>query len=127
MSAPRSQIHMLRVLAMRFENNAPEPLVETLRKFAQELEAREADGRTHNLQEQKRIEKQRTLFAMLPSSNASDHLREAMKQRAYDLMCNGDGLATDALLEFLPSADADEVFAAWDNDQDGDAPKSRFC
>ncbi len=126
MSAPRSQIHMLRVMAMRFQDKAPEKLVETVRTFAQELEAREADGRTHNVQEEKRIERQRTLFAMLPPSDATDRLREAMKRRAYDLMCNGDGLATDAILEFLPSADTDEVFKAWENDQDGDEPKSRF-
>ncbi len=122
----RSRIHMLRVTAMRFEGNAPSTMVETLRKFAQELEAREVDGRTHSLQEEKRIERQRTLFAMLPPSHATDRLKEAMMQRAYDLMWNGDGLATDAILEFLPSKDAEAVLNAWENDLDDNNPKSRW-
>jgi hypothetical protein len=122
----RSRIHLLRVTASRFEDNAPAKLVETLRTFAQELEAREADGRNHNANEERRIERQRTLFAMLPSCNAADWLKEAMMQRAYDLMWNGDGFASDALLEFLPSKDAEIVLSAWENDQDGNNPPSRF-
>lgn len=122
----RSRIHMLRVTAMRFQDNAPPAMVEALRSFAQELEARHADGRTHSAQEEKRIERQRTLFNALPSSHATDRLKEAMLQRAYDLMWDGDGQATDALLEFLPSKDADQIMDAWLNDQDGDSPKSRW-
>lgn len=101
-------------------------MIDMLRLSAQELEARQADGRTHDAAEERRIEIQRTLFAMLPSSNATDRLREAMMQRAYDLMWNGDGLATDALLEFLPSECADQVLDAWENDLDGDKPRSKW-
>lgn len=127
MTRNRSQIHMLRVWAMRLEEtSAPAKLVETLRQQAQELEARQADGRTHDAVEERRIDRQRTLFNMLPSCDAADRLREAMAQRAYDLMWNGDGLATDALLEFLPSDTATAVLNAWDNDQDGNEPRSRY-
>lgn len=124
----RSRIHMLRVLAMRLaDTRAPENMVAVLRKASEELEAREADGRTGSAEEQRRIEQQRTLFNMLPSCGATDRLCEAMMQRAYDLMWNGDGLATDAILEFLPSAAADEVLNAWESDVvDDDKSKSRF-
>lgn len=122
----RSAIHMLRVTAMRFQDRAPEPMVKALRSFAQELEARRTDGRTASLEEDKRVERQRTLFAMLPSTNATDRLREAVMQRAYDLLWDGDGQGCDALLEFLPSKSADEILNAWDNDQDGNEPKSKW-
>lgn len=75
--------------------------------------------------DEKRVERQRTLFNALPSSDAVDRLKEAMAQRAYDLLWEGDS-ACDALLEFLPSSAVDEVLAAWDNDIDDDKPKSRF-
>ena len=123
----RSRIHLLRVLAMRMvDTGAPEKLIEVIRKAAEELEARQADGRTASLEEEKRIERQRTLFTMLPVSDAVDRLRQAMKQRAYDLMWDGDASATDAILEFLPARDADQVLNAWENDQDDDNPKSAF-
>jgi len=123
----RSRTHMLRVLAMRMDGTStPDKLVDVVRKVAQELEAREADGRTHNPEDEKRIERQRTLFATLPDTGAVDALKEAMMQRAYDLMWDGDGLACDAIAEFLPPAAADEVFNAWDNDQDPSKPRSRF-
>ena len=49
-------------------------------------------------------------------------------QRVYDLMWDGDTNGADALAEFLPSADADAVFDAWQSDSMtiGDAPRSRF-
>jgi len=101
-------------------------LVKTLRTLARELEARHADGRTHSAAEQKRVERQRTLFNMLPSCGAADRLKEAIMQRAYDLMWDGDAQACDALIEFLPSKDAEEVLNAWENDQDDSAPKSKW-
>jgi hypothetical protein len=122
----RSRIHMLRVLAMRFQDCAPADLVKTLRTFARELEARQADGRTHSAAEEKRIERQRTLFNMLPSSHATERLKEAMMQRAYDLIWDGDGQACDALLEFLPSRDAEAILTAWESDQDDNEPKSKW-
>ena len=122
----RSRIHLLRVTATRFEGNAPPEAVKTLRTLARELEARQADGRTHNAQEDKRFERQRTLFAMLASSDATDRLKEAMMQRAYDLIWDGDGQACDALLEFLPSNDADAILDAWEKDQEDDNPRSRW-
>lgn len=122
----RSRIHMLRVTAMRFEGNAPPAMVETLRKFAQELEARHADGRCNCAEEDRRIERQRTLFNTLPSSDAVDRLKEAMMQRAYDMLWDGDGLACDVLLEFLPSQAAEEILSAWESDQDDNNPKSRW-
>lgn len=123
----RSRIHMLRVTAMRFEGNAPPEMVKTLRTFARELEARKVDKRFEDAGEEKRIERQRTLFAMLPSSHAVDRLKEAMMQRAYDLLWEGDGNGCDALLEFLPSKESDEILNAWENDQDyNTTPKSRW-
>lgn len=125
--ANRSQIHMLRVWAMRLQDTrAPESLVKALRTSAKELEARQADGRTGNAEEERRIERQRSLFNALPSSTATDRLQAAMMQRAYDLMWDADGLAADAVLEFLPSDRAIEVLDAWEGDQDGDKPKSKW-
>lgn len=118
---------MLRVAAARLEGAYGNPkLVEDLRKAAAELEEARAEGRAHDPEEEKRIEQQRTLFAMLPDTGAVDTLKEAMMQRVYDLMWDGDCVACDALAEFLPWAAADEAFSAWDNDQDPSKPKSRF-
>jgi hypothetical protein len=125
----RSQIHLLRVLAMRMEaTHTPETLVKTVRTYCREIEARIADGRVRlNREEERRIERQRSLFAMLPSSDATDRLRDAIAQRAYDLMWDGDALSTDALLEFLPSDLAEQVLDAWEKDNlDGESPKSKW-
>jgi hypothetical protein len=123
----RSKIHMLRMIARHFEMHAPEQLVQTLEKFAQEIEARRVDKRFRPKREEKLIEQQRTLFAMLPSSNAADRLKEAMLQRAYDLLWDGDGNGCDALLEFLPSNDVEALLQAWGEDFDDERPvKSRW-
>ena len=122
----RSQIHLLRVLAARFELDAPQAVTKAIRNYAEELEDRRLDGRDFNAAEKKRVEHQRTLFNFLPDSNATDRLREAMMQRAYDLIWDGDGMGCDALLEFLPSDSAEEILNAWENDLDEEAPKSRF-
>jgi predicted transcriptional regulator len=63
---------------------------------------------------------------MLPNYAACDRLKAAMLQRAYDLMCDGDATAADAIAEFLPARDADAMFDAWLDDQDDGRPKSRF-
>jgi hypothetical protein len=118
---------MLTVCAARLEADRANPkLIEDLRAAAEELATARADGRGHTEADEKRIEHQRTLFAMLPSSNATDRLEEAMLQRAYDLMWDGDGLACDALAEFLPSDAVDRMFAAWDSDQADAGPPSKF-
>ena len=123
----RSRIHMLRVLAMNFEGNAPEALTKAVRGYARELEARASDGRRNDfVQENARIEEQRRIFALLPDTPEVELLKEGMMQRAYDLMWEGFALETDAILEFLPSECADEVLNAWDNDEQGKEPRSRF-
>jgi hypothetical protein len=59
-----------------------------------------------------RIEKQRTLWAMTYPNAAKDRLKEAMLQRAWDLLDSGSeggAEACDALLEFLPADDAEKL------------------
>jgi hypothetical protein len=72
------------------------------------------------------IDRQRSLFAMLPSSTAAERLKEAMLQRAYDLLWDGDEKGANALLEFLPSYDSEAVLRSWPKDFDGRADKSRW-
>jgi hypothetical protein len=119
---------MLTVAAARLEADHSNPkLIADLRAAAKQAAERHADGRGYDRdEEQRRIERQRTLFHALPSSSATDRLRDAMAQRAYDLMWDGDCLACDALIEFLPSDLATQMFEAWLNDQDGKNPKSKW-
>jgi len=108
---------MLTVAAARLEQEAANPkLIADLREAAKKEAERVADGRTWDADEKKRVERQRTLFTMLPVSAAVDRLKDAMMQHAYDLMWNGDTAGTDALLEFLPSKEADRVLDAWEAD-----------
>ena len=65
-------------------------------------------------------------MAMVPDTRAKDDLMQAMLQRAYDLMWDGDCAGTDALAEFLPSAAVEAMFQAWQSDQEGKEPKSHF-
>lgn len=112
----RSRVHMLMVAAARLRADHANPKLIADLEAAAKLEAdRKAEGRFDDDQ-QKRIERQRTLFAMLPSGNAADRLKAAMLQRCYDLMWDGDGLACDALAEFLPSAEVEKMFEAWEQD-----------
>lgn len=123
----RSQIHMLTVAAARLEADRANPaLIQGLRSAIKELSAAKVDGRGYGPEDEKRIERQRTLFATLPSSNATDRLKLAIQQRAYDLMWDGFCAECDALLEFLPSKDADEVLNAWDHDQERKEPPTKF-
>lgn len=129
MNRKRSRVHMLNVAASRLESDHANPkLITDLREAAKAAASRIADGMGYSKEDEKRIERHRTLFAMLPSCNATDRLKDAMLQRAYDLLWDGDGLACDALLEFLPSNDIDRMFSAWDNDQSAghDQPRSEF-
>lgn len=72
--------------------------------------------------ETRRVERQRTLFNMLPDTAALDRLKQAMLDRAWDLL-DGGGLegaeAADALLEFLPSKDAESLLNEFFRDDDG--------
>jgi len=45
-----------------------------------------------------------------------------MLERARDLMDNGQPECADALLEFLPSADATKMLDQWLDDEAGDTP-----
>ena len=127
----RSLIHMLNVFAERLEiDRGPKTAVNSIRLFAKDRTIRRAEHRDWRAEEEKRVERQRTLFAMLPSSTAADRLRDAMLQRAYDLLCDGDAAGCDAILEFVPSADADALLNAWSQDQDdseeGKKPRSKW-
>lgn len=126
----RSAIHMLIVAAERTEQSGGSPdLVQSLRKAADWRAVLRAEGRDWKARaevETKRAEKQRTLFAMLPSCNATDRLKVAMMQRAYDVLWDGDATACDALLEFIPSKEADALMDSWSRDWESDAPKSQW-
>lgn len=125
----RSLVHMLSVFAARLEiDHAPADAIKAIQLFAQDRTIRAAEHRNWTAEEERRQERQRTLFAMLPSCNAVDRLKEAMLQRAYDLLWDGDGLGCDALIEFLPSKEVDRMLDAWSADFEGDGkePRSQF-
>jgi cytochrome P450 len=123
----RSMVHMLTTFAVRLEiDHGPAEAVKAIRLFARDRAIRRAEHRDWTAEDQKRTERQRTLFAMLPSSDATDRLKDAMLQRAYDLMWDGDPIGADAILDFLPSAAVDVMLAAWSKDFDDDGPKSQW-
>lgn len=123
----RSRVHMLSVAAARLESDYANPkLVKDLREAASAEANKLAEGRGYTSEDETRIERQRTLFAVLPSCNAVDRLKAAMMQRAYDLMWDGKCTECDAILEFLPSADAEKVLSAWDNDIDPNKERTPF-
>lgn len=123
----RSRVHMLTVAAARLETAGANPtLIKDLRTAAGIHASRRAESSDWSEEEQGRVERQRTVFAMLPSMNSVDRLREAMLQRAYDLLWDGDCTGCDALLEFLPEKDVDRMFAAWQHDQSAEIPKTAF-
>ncbi len=80
---------------------------------AEEREKQEARDR-----EDKRIANQRNLFTFLPPGPSAERLKAGMLQRAYDLLWDGRAEECDAILEFLPSRDVDEMLSAWLDDQD---------
>ena len=123
----RSYVHMLSIAAARLEQDHANPkLIADLRAAAKLEAERTAEGRTWSKDEERRVDRQRTLFNMLPSSNATDRLKEAMLQRAYDLMWDGNGIACDSLIEFLPSKEVEQMFDAWESDQISGEPKSKW-
>ena len=123
----RSKVHMLTVAAARLEHDHANPaLVAALRDAAEEYAKARAEGRAHNSREQRRIDRQRSLFASVPQGDDFARLRGAMMQRVYDLMWDGDCAGADALAEFLPLARAEEAFSAWEHDQQPDGERTRF-
>jgi hypothetical protein len=118
--------HTIKTLIACYEKltNPNHDLIEEAHRVARTLDRRRFDKWLAD--DTRRQERQRTLFAMLPSCNAVDRLKEKMLQRAYDLLWDGDANGCDALIEFLPSKDVQEMFDAWDHDQSGGKPPSRF-
>ena len=126
----RSQIHLLTVAAARLEEDHANPkLIADLREAAGFKAKKRARAETLNdhdaAEDNKRIERQRTLFNTLPDSERVAALRKAMLQRAYDLLWDGDCMGCDALTEFLPSADVEKMLDAWQDDQ-FDKAKSKW-
>ena len=123
----RSLVHMLNVFAERLESDhGPKDAVKAIQLFARDRTIRRAEHRDHNETEEKRISRQRNLFTMLPDTRTTDALKEAMLQRAYDLLWDGDALGCDAILEFMPGRDAEALLNAWSADQDGQEPQSKW-
>lgn len=123
----RSRVHMLTVAAARLEQDHANPkLIADIKQAAKHEADRKAEGRDWNMDQDRRVGRQRTLMAMVPDSRAKDDLKSAMLQRAYDLMWEGDCMGCDALTEFLPSAEVEAMFNAWQSDQDGKDAPSKF-
>jgi hypothetical protein len=123
----RSLVHTLNVAAARLKEALANPkLVADLQNAAEHMASKRAQGRGYTEDDERRIEAQRTLFNMLPDTAATDRLKHAVLQRAYDLLWDGDGAGCDALLEFMPSRDADGLLNAWCADQDGKQPRSKW-
>jgi hypothetical protein len=83
------------------------------RRRWQEDQQRKAEAEARGRADARRVERQRTLFAMLPDTRSVDALKAAMLNRARELLAGGDGdddtRAAWALLEFLPSRDVDRL------------------
>lgn len=60
-------------------------------------------------EEMVRVERQRTLWAMLPDTRALDSFKAAILNRAWVLLDSGECEAADALLEFVPDKDAQKL------------------
>ncbi len=91
-----------------------------------EADARRAEYERRQAVEQKRIKEQRESFDDLTDGPIRDHVKDMMLQRAYDLMCDGQAEAADALCEFLPVDESDAMMNAWLDDQMDDGPKSKW-
>lgn len=122
----RSRPHLLLVAAARLEREGRQDLAKGMRAAAKAEASARAEGRGHQPEDDQRAEQYRTLFTMLTPSNATDRLKEAMLQRAYDLLWDGDAQGCDALIEFLPSADVERMLDAWSRDAEGTEPRSGF-
>lgn len=86
-------------------------LIEEMEKIAREYKGRDRTLDLHS--ERKRIATQRAAFAELPAygpEGASvDQLKQIMIDRAWKLLDIGQCDACDALLEFVPEADATKM------------------
>lgn len=93
-------------------------LVEELKKIAAEYKGRERIFDAHA--DKKRVDAQRAAFAALPTmgppGNVTLELTRAMVERAQQLLDAGQAEACDALLEFVPEADATEMLDAYFKD-----------
>lgn len=123
----RSRVHMLAVAAARLEEDHANPLlIKGLRDAAKAEEKKLVGGYCYSDEDKRRIERQRTAFTMIEYTRGVERLLNEMLQRAYDLMWEGDALASDAILEFVPEAEAIKMLDAWTDDQMGKAPKSKW-
>jgi hypothetical protein len=94
-------------------------LIEDLEKIAAECKGRDRAFDAH--QERERVTAQRALWAALPEfgpgGEAADALKAAIIARAWRLLDSGQCEACEALLEFVPEADArqmlNEYFGEW--------------
>lgn len=86
-------------------------LIEEFEKIAAEYKGR--DRVFDQFKEGKRIEAQRTRFAMIPDSTAKDRFKDTVINRAWELLDIGACDACDALLEFVPSADAEKMLSEY--------------
>lgn len=113
--AMKSKGFVLNLAASCLQANGNNPkLIADVRQIADEWKR---DGRGHYSEEDdKRIDRQRTKFNMLPTCREKDQLKKAMLQRAYDLLWDGDTEGCDALIEFLPSDDVRQMLDAWSAD-----------
>lgn len=122
----RSRVHMLTVAAERLEQIAGNPkLVADLRAAATAEAERLASGGNGD-DNQARIDALRTLFHAIPNGGQKEAFKRALLQQAYDHMWDGNCMAVDALTDFLPSLDVEAMFEAWENDDLGKEPKSKF-
>lgn len=92
---------------VRQQKNVNPRLVEELEKITAAYKGR--DSVFDAFKERRRIEAQRTLFAMVPDTTSFDRLRRGMIDRAWELLDIGQCEACDALLEFVPEKDAEKM------------------
>lgn len=124
---PASAILELAAKCLADDGRTSPKLIEDVRKIGEAVALHERYVPAKpSPDDERRIGRQRTLFAMLADTRATDSLKEAMMQRAYELLSAGEAVAFDAIAEFLPSTDADAIGGAWLEDQDGSNPKSRW-
>lgn len=104
---PKGHTLDVAVACLKEDKNRNPILIEEMEKIAAEYKGRDRIFSVH--QETKRIERQRTKFAMIPDTAARDRFKDAVIARAWELLDIGQSEACDALLEFMPSADADKM------------------
>lgn len=124
----RSRVHMLRVAAARLEefSGGNPKLIADLRAAAEAEEQRISFGPADLDEDAARIDALRTAFHAIPNGGAKTAFMRAMLQQAYEHMWNGNTMAVDALTDFLPSIEVEEMFQAWENDDTGKEPKSKY-